>query len=192
MAEEENVTVPEPTPTTETPAEPEVKSWRDEAGAKATFKQLKETTEKLAAIEAANKEAAETVQREKLEAQGKYEEIAKAETAKREALELSHAKSLTTMQLENQLIKEGLTEDYTRRGVIASYEGDANGVTEFVAKFKTDNAPLFQAPGMSPASTPAQGGASAGGANKSLEERLKAGDPAAQKETYEKLMAGTG
>ena len=160
MTEETTEQTTEPTtePTPEL-TEPQTGNWREQPGAKAMVGQIAELRSQLEAIEATKKAA----EQKQLEEQGEWKVIAENAKKEKEALIAIHAKDLTLKTLESELIKARLTEDYARAGVIAGYDGDADGVSEYVATVVRDNPALFKEPGMPPATTPAQGGASAGG-----------------------------
>lgn len=165
----------------------EPKSWRDEPGAKAVFKQLTELRGQLEAFEKEKADNAEQARRQELEAKGQYETIIKEKDDKIKMMAEQYASELRQKSLEAATAV--ISDPLVRAGVIAGCPNDVD-IEEYVSSVKAKRPDIFEAPGIKPASNgPAQGAVS-GGPQKSLKERLAVGDRDAQREAFEKVLRG--
>jgi DNA repair exonuclease SbcCD ATPase subunit len=190
MSEKQNTEPTTQNQQTGTPeaGEPQVESWRKGAEKAGIFKELKrkeaeleETRNRLQAIEAERQKAAEEAEYKKLEDAKDFETLkAKLIEDKKRMKEEFEARELRRQQESEQkerlLMLEaklaGIQNEWTRAGVIAKCPPDAD-IGEYVESLPKD---LFEAPGIQPAETPAQG-AQSGGQSLGLEQRLRYQDP---------------
>ena len=120
------------------------------------------------------KQREEEAERKRLEDEGKFKEIAETEKRKREEAEASYKAKERRLTLEAKLA--GITNNYTRKGVIEDCPADAD-IEEYVAQIRKDHPDLWKAPGVSASAEPAQGEQSKGGPGEDLESRLRYDDP---------------
>lgn len=191
--EEPTATTPQPQPTapgaTDSPATDPAPTQDpgDFPGKKHMADEIVRLRRERDEIVAKQKAAAEDAERKRLEEQGKWQEIADQEKAKREQLEKSHAAEARRWELEKRLV--GLPK-LAISGAIAECPPDAN-IDEYTAKVLEDNKALLVGTG-EPQRTIAQGGRGSGigGNGKSLEDRLRDADPAAQREAFQLALEG--
>lgn len=151
--------------TTEQPKKEEdtkPKTWREEPGAKAVFKQLDDMKAKLASYESQHAEAEAAAERKRLEETGQWKEKASALDNEIKALQANHAAQLRSLTLEAKLAS--ITDPYARAGAIARAPVDME-VDAYVVKLREDAPHLFaapQPPGVGAGVAPPQG--AAGGA----------------------------
>jgi len=184
--EEPTATSPQSQPTApgETPAQGQESSQEeaDFPGKKHMAEEIVRLRKQNDEILARQKAAADEAERKRLEEQGKWQEIADQEKAKREQLEKSHAAETRRWELEKRLV--GLPK-LAISGAIAECPPDAN-IDEYTAKVLEDNKALLIGT-VEPQRTIAQGGrGSVAGGNwandRALIERVENGEVVNPKE----------
>jgi hypothetical protein len=148
--------------------------------------QLSELREQLDSRRAADEKAAGEAERRALEAKGEYETILKQREAELAAVQAKHTRDMLEMNLSLALSRAGASNAHFVRGVVAAYDGDADGIAEHVAQIKAsdEHAAWFGVDNTLPTGLPSTGTAppAAKGGQKSLEDRLAEGDHDAQNE----------
>lgn len=125
--------------------------------------QLAEMKARLDEIERAKADAEADAQRKRLEAEGKYDEILNQIREEQKRKEEQYERELTRRDLESALRKEGMQDELAIEGAIARFAGSRAEVYDYATNLKTKYDYHFKAPGMAPASAPAQGAQSAQG-----------------------------
>lgn len=190
MTEETQTTETEPTTTStetperESPAFLGLKSEVLKSNERAT--KAEQALQDLKAAIADKDAVAETA---RLEAEGKHKEIAEREKARADALEDAHAATLKRMTLDTALLQAGVTNQFTRTGMITGCPAETEAA-DYVAQLQKDQPNLFKAPEMQGTTTPPQGAPSTSGNHQSLEQRLADGDPVARNEMLKKMQEG--
>ena len=161
---------PEPAPESTTPNQ----DFRNSQLAQQTFAQLKQLQDKLAAMEQAEADKKAEEERKRLEAEGNYKEALAKQQAEFEALKAQQAKMQLDHSLQSALMREGVTNQMFINGVLSSYNGDADGVGEFISSLKSDESnAVFFGTAHTPGISVPQTGAPAG-SNKTNWSALKA------------------
>jgi len=125
--------------------------------------QLAEMKARLDDIERAKADAEAEATRKRLEAEGKYDQILDELRAEQKRKEEQYEQELTRRDLESALRKEGMQDELALEGAIARFTGSRAEVYDYATNLKTKFDYHFKAPGMTPASAPAQGAQSAQG-----------------------------
>ena len=113
------------------------------------FKQVcaetKELREKLQALEGKEQEEQAKRQRAELESKGEYEQILAQKEAEIESIRKAHSDKILEMEINNRLLKNGANNDLFIKGAIASYDGDLEGISDYVGSLVSaeSNAHIF-------------------------------------------------
>lgn len=157
----------------------------------AVTKQLSELKTALDEREAKAKAAEESAARKKLEEEGNYKALTEKLNAEYAAKEAAYKANERRLLLEARLAG---VDELVRDGLIARCPSDSD-VEAYVAEARQKYPHVFEPKQITTEEEPLppkmmSGGRSGSGPTKSLEERLRNAEPAAQKEAFEKALRG--
>ena len=161
--------------------------YREEPGFKAMTKKVADLEKKLAAAAQASQEAAEKRERKKLEDREHYDAIVKDLENKMASLQSDYEAKIVAKDLDIALTRAGFTNPLLLKGAKAGYDGTAS-IEEYVEGLLADEATqALLAPAKEGAPAARFTKPSSQSSTKSLDERLKDGDPEAQKQKLAEL-----
>jgi len=125
----------EPAEIEPTEAEVDVRSHK---AFKAVTSQLSEARAKLEAIQAEQRQKAETEERQKLEEQGRYQELLAKRETEIEDTKKRYDREILQRDIKDALRDAGASNNIFMSGAIASYNGDRDGIKEYIDTLKEE------------------------------------------------------